>query len=91
VALPPGEYRLRLLTLDPQSTAAGQRVFDVQVADAPAERVDVFQRAGAANRIVELVYPVTLSSPAAVDVTLTPVKGQAILCGAVLEPAPTTR
>ena len=87
VPLPPGGYRLRLLTLDPQSTAAGQRVFEVKVADAPADRVDLFHRAGGANRIVELVYPVTLESPGAVDVTLTPVQGQAILCGAVLEPA----
>ena len=84
--LPPGDYRLRLLFLDPESTAPGQRVFDVTVAETPAQRVDVFQRAGAANRVVELVYPATLKAFGAVFLTLTPVKGQALLCGAVLEP-----
>ena len=84
--LPPGDYRLRLLFLDPESTAPGQRVFDVTVAETPAQRVDIFQRAGAANRVVELVYPATLKAFGAVFLTLTPVKGQALLCGAVLEP-----
>ncbi len=31
-SLPAGKYRLRLLLIDPSSTAAGQRVFDVSVA-----------------------------------------------------------
>lgn len=84
--LPPGSYRLRLLVLDPDSTGPGQRLFDVKVADASPEQVDVFQRAGGARRIAALDYSVTLKSAGAVDVTLTPVKGTAILCGAVLEP-----
>ncbi len=86
VPMPPGDYRLRLLLLDPESTAPGQRVFDVRVAGAPADRVDVFQRAGGARRVVALVYPVSLRSAGAVEVTLTPVNGKALLCGAVLEP-----
>ncbi len=86
VSLLPGAYRLRLLLLDPDSTGPGQRVFEVKVADAPADQVDVFQRAGGARRVVALVYPVVLKSAGSVDVTLTPLKGKAILCGAVLEP-----
>ena len=84
--LPPGDYRLRLFVADSDSTAPGQRVFEVKVASLSADRVDVFNRAGKANRIVELTYPVTLKSAGAVEVELTPVKGSVILCGAVLEP-----
>ncbi|MBM3888861.1 MAG: hypothetical protein FJ388_07005 [Verrucomicrobia bacterium] len=50
------------------------------------DRVDIFRRAGRANRIVELSYPVRLTAPGAVQLTLTPVKGKSLLCGAVLEP-----
>ena len=81
----PGEYRLHLLLLDPASTAPGQRIFEVKVANLPADRVDIFSRAGGPGRMVRLTYPVTLKSAGAVALTLTPVKGNAILCGAVLE------
>ena len=84
--LMPGDYRLRLFVADPDSTTPGQRVFEVKVAKLPADRVDVFNRSGGTKRILELVYPVTLRAPGAVAVTLTPVKGSVILCGAVLEP-----
>jgi hypothetical protein len=93
VTMPAGNYRLRLLAADPASTAAGQRVFDVKViTDAAAavtarsDRVDICARAGGANRVLELVYPVTLTAPGAVEVKLTPVTGKALICGAVLEP-----
>jgi hypothetical protein len=88
VPLPPGEYRVRLLLLDPDSTGPGQRVFDVKVADAPLDRVDVFQRAGGARRVLALAYSIALKSAGAVDVTLTAVKGKIILCGIVVEPEP---
>jgi hypothetical protein len=81
-----GQYRLRLLMLDPDSTAPGQRVFEVKVMDAPADRVDVFQRAGGARRVLALDYSIALKSAGAVKVTLRPVKGKTILCGAVLKP-----
>jgi hypothetical protein len=85
-ALAPGNYRLRLLLLDPDSTASNQRVFDVKVAEAPVERVDVYRRAGGPRRVVALTYPVTLKSAGVVEVTLTPVEGKVLLCGAMLEP-----
>jgi hypothetical protein len=84
--LPGGDYRLRLLLLDPQSTAPGQRVFTVKVGARPAELVDIFGRVGGANRILDLNFPVTLETAGAVDVTITPVQGQALLSGLVLEP-----
>ena len=89
--LRPGLYRLRLFTIDATSTAEGQRVFDIAVDGAGdaakgTDRVDIFQRSGGANRMVELVYPVTVGKSGTVTVTLTPVKGELILCGAVLQP-----
>jgi hypothetical protein len=86
VPLLPGKYRLCLLLLDSGSSDPGQRVFDVKIMDAPMDRVDVFQRAGGARRVAALVYSVVLKSAGSIEVTLTPVKGKTILCGAVLEP-----
>ena len=83
--LPPGDYRLRLLLADPDSTAEGQRVFTVSVGTT-TRTVDVFKEAGGARKLVEQVYPVTLSAPGEIVVTLTPIKGKAVISGAVLEP-----
>jgi len=85
----PGNYRLRVLLLDPSSTAPGQRVFEIKVADAPADRVDVFSRAGGAHRVVEIAYHVAVNASGTVDLKVTPTTGKAILCGLVLEMAPT--
>ena len=91
--MPAGNYRLRLLAADPASTAAGQRVLDVKVttrvaaaATVHADRVDLFARAGGAHRVLELVYPVSLTASGVVEVELTPVIGKALICGVVLEP-----
>ncbi|MEI8235364.1 MAG: hypothetical protein WCH57_11870 [Verrucomicrobiota bacterium] len=87
----PGKYRLRLLLLDPDSTAPGQRVFKITVARDAGEAaghattVDVFKEAGGKNRLLELALPVKLSKPGKVFVTLTPVTGKAVLSGLVLE------
>ena len=88
----PGNYRLRLLLLDPDSTAPGQRVFKVAVksqadGEAPGQdaTVDVFKEAGVNNRLLERAFPVKLSKPGKVFVTLTPVKGSAVISGLVLE------
>lgn len=51
------------------------------------DRVDIFRLAATPDAIVERCYPVTLGHAGVVKVTLTPVKGQVLLCGAVLEPA----
>ncbi len=56
---------------------------DSQVPD----RVDIFLLATTSDKIVERGYPVTLGHAGVVKVTLTAVKGQVLLCGAVLEPA----
>ena len=84
-----GDYRLRLLAADPVSAAAGQRVLAVKVITGGAariDRVDVFARAGGADRVLELVYPVRLTTSGAVEVEFTPVTGKAAICGVVLEP-----
>jgi hypothetical protein len=87
--LPPGRYRLRLLLLEPATVPPGRHVLDVQVAGGATDRVDLAERPGGANRVVELVYPVTLGSPGAVSLKVTPVSGKAMLCGAVVEPLAT--
>jgi hypothetical protein len=95
VPLPAGRCQLTLLMLEPFATAAGQRVFDVTVTqsgqaesnqpvastDRHTDRIDLYQRAGGTNRIVTLTYPVELTAPGTVKVTLTPIKGKALICG----------
>ena len=49
-------------------------------------RLDVFKEAGGANRLLERAMPVTLSRPGEVTVTLTPVRGEALISALVLEP-----
>jgi hypothetical protein len=99
--LPPGDYRLRLLFLDPTATAPDQRVFDIAIdgqwtpvqnlrrnseAMRLADRVDIFRLAGRSSTLVERSYNVTVGQAGAVRLTLTPVHGKALICGAVLEP-----
>ena len=85
--VPGGRYRLTLLTIEPSASSVGQRVFDVKIEPGQiSQRVDVFQRAGARNRIVALTYSVELDEPDVVRVTLSPVKGTALICGLKLEP-----
>ncbi len=88
--LPTGEYRLELLMLDPKSTGPGQRVFNVTVSKPAVEtdRIDIFEQTGQTNRILVRRYPIMLEEAGRVDVTLEPVKGKALLCGAILEPVP---
>ena len=50
-----------------------------------ADRVDIFRLAGAPNKTVERRYDLTLSRGGVVNVTLAPVKGKALICGAALE------
>jgi hypothetical protein len=84
----PGAYRLRLLMLDSVSTAPGQRVITVAT-DGPPTSVDIFQQTGQANQILELSYPVQVGPAGQVEVTLTPERGKALICGAILEPIST--
>jgi hypothetical protein len=49
--------------------------------------IDVFKKAGRANRLVEWEMPVTLQQPGIFQITLTPVKGEAIISALVLQPA----
>lgn len=51
-----------------------------------AERLDIFAEAGASNRPLERTFPVCLPSPGRITLTLTPVTGKALICGAMLEP-----
>ncbi|MCC6125517.1 MAG: hypothetical protein IT426_11180 [Pirellulales bacterium] len=93
-AVLPGKYRVRLLFAEPTATAAGQRVMEVMLDDAakiPADRVDIFRQAGGRNRILERIYDVEVGSAGAVKVTLKPVAGKIMICGAILEPVSVPR
>ncbi len=91
--VPAGDYKARLIMLDPSSTAAGQRVFNVSVAagvrdirELAKEQVDIFKEAGGVFKVAEHVYSLHLDCADSIRITLTPVKGKALICGAVLEP-----
>lgn len=76
-----GTYSLTLLFSDPWSTAVSQRVFSVLVQGVVREAsVDVFQRAGGANRAIAISFDVTADAnpaptPMAVTVQLQSVSG----------------
>ncbi len=93
VGLLAGDYRLRMWFCDPSSTAPGQRVFDVAAESGGGpenprvtERVDIFRRVGAPDHLLERSFRITVGNSGVVKVTLTPVHGQALICGAMLEP-----
>lgn len=82
-ALLPGDYLVRLIMLDPTSTAAGQRV--IAVAPGGPAHVDVFKEAGGTNRIFECVHPIKVGGDGKAAVTLSPVRGKVVVSGIVLE------
>jgi hypothetical protein len=91
----PGAYRVRLLMLDPVSTAPGQRVFEAAlVAPDVAKprfgetraRIDVFERTGAANRPYQHESTADVGRSGKLELVLTPIRGQALLCGVIVEP-----
>jgi hypothetical protein len=87
--LPAGQYRLTLLMLDSNAVAPEPRSLEVQLRTAGqavvADRIEITKSA-TVNRILTRSYPVRLQSPGRVEVTLRPIRGKAVLCGAVLEP-----
>ena len=95
--LPAGDYRLRLLLLEPEAAEPGQRVFEIAVrlsaanpavAFTPLEQVDVVKLAGGPRRLIERVYSIRLESSGSggIELRLTPVRGHAVLCGVVVDP-----
>jgi hypothetical protein len=95
--LPAGDYRLRLLLLEPEPSAPGENVFAVAVrggtssaAGEPEDlgAVDIAQLAGRPNRLVERAYSIRVAPgrDGLVELRLTPLRGRVRLCGVVLEP-----
>ena len=89
-ALPEGNYRVRLLFVEPSVTAAGQRVFDMDLGGSAApqvrERLDVFHLANGRHRVIERSYAVKVQGPGKLTLTLTPVTGKALISGVVVQP-----
>ena len=50
------------------------------------DRIDVWEAAGGANRVLALSYPVKLARPSTVRLTLSPIKGKARICGVIVTP-----
>ncbi|MCC6510307.1 MAG: right-handed parallel beta-helix repeat-containing protein, partial [Pirellulaceae bacterium] len=82
VPLPDGSYSIRLFFLDPSSTQAGVRRFDVrlqgEVVDAA---LDLFATSGGTQRVVARSYPLVITGGQGAQLNLTNVIGQAILSG----------
>ncbi|MEI7731052.1 MAG: discoidin domain-containing protein [Verrucomicrobiota bacterium] len=52
----------------------------------PLDRVDIFQLAGQANKVVGKTYSLTVLRTGLLGLKLTPIQGKALLCGLELEP-----
>ena len=50
-------------------------------------RTDIFKQTSLANKVLVCRYPVTVEKPDCIEITLNPVKGRVLLCGAILKPA----
>lgn len=94
--LPAGSYRVRLLFLEPSATAEKEREFDVEIVALKEDEsgvvaqakdsIDIFRQSGGRFRVMERTYPVQLNDNSFIKVTLKPRKGEALICGAILEP-----
>ena len=98
-SLPAGDYRLHLWLIEPEATAAGQRVFEVAMrTDAVStptkfqvlEKMDIYRIAGGRHRLIERTYPVRIEAKkgGCIELRLTPITGRALLCGVTVEPVP---
>lgn len=83
--LPAGEYRLTLFLVEPNAGNAGERVMRIELPGGKTEEIDVFKAAGGRNIPLVLEYSVKQEEPGNPSVKLVPVKGNALICGAVLE------
>lgn len=84
--LPAGDYELQLLFLDPTSTAIHQREMEVSIENQWTNRIDIYERAGAPRRVATFSYPILLKAPGTIKIRLTPLKGKAVVSGAVVNP-----
>ena len=74
-----------LTSADGQQWSPVQKLHRVSAPATMCGTVDIFKEVGGANRLIERIFPVTLRAPGEVTVTLTPVKGKAVISGVVLE------
>jgi len=79
--LPPGSYSIVLKFLEPNKTAAGQRVFAVSINGAPVlSNLDLFAVSSGALKPYDDAFPVVTAS-GAIRIDLAPSVGNAVLSG----------
>jgi hypothetical protein len=84
-----GSYTVNLKFAELFFSAAGQRVFDVAINGTTViSHLDVFASAGAANKALDVSYPVTVNA-GVIAITLTPVAGLPALNAIEILTAPT--
>jgi len=90
-----GDYQAHLFFVEPQYEKVGERLFQLTMWEEAEgknalkpfvkERIDIVQRAGGRNRVVQLTYPIDMQNGVLI-VELLPIRNEALLCGAILEP-----
>ena len=79
IPVSPGVYKVTLLWVEPNKTAAGQRLFDVRLNGAvSASGIDLFVLAGGALKPYTRTFDVSVLA-GAIQITLTPTTGNAVL------------
>lgn len=81
-------YRFELLTSDDGKAWTPIAVHAPAEVAAQTAEIDIVRDAGGPGRTLVRTFDVTLPTPGAVQVTLSPRIGKALICGAVLEPSP---
>ena len=87
-----GLYNIHLFFAEPAPLKAGERVFDVSLKGSEnngssiTDRIDIFKQAGGSKRVLHKTYKLNINQ-GKLDIELKPVKGNVLICGAVIEPA----
>ncbi len=94
-AMPSGGILIRLFFVEPELQNPGQRVFDLQMWEESSDRsrpvpfvkdrIDILQRTGKPNRVLDLSYKADIQHGALV-IELDPIRGSALLCGVMIVP-----
>ena len=88
IAMPPGLYAGSLVFVEPNKTAAGQRIETVTVNGQTSDPIDIFAMTGGADQILAFPF-LALDAVGAVDITINEVIGAPVISAIILN-APIT-